>query len=106
MVEKLCYGPVNLIIFGIVIPSARSYAAHNCGAVPLLRDVQAAAGGDEVRGIRSRREWVCCCRPRRHLLLGPSARCRRRTGHFGLGISFGLFGDLAQRIVPANVTPK
>jgi hypothetical protein len=22
MVEKLCYGPVNLIIFGIVIPSA------------------------------------------------------------------------------------
>jgi hypothetical protein len=48
MVEKLCYGPVNLIIFGIVIPSARSYAAHNCGAVPLLRDVKAAAGG----GIR------------------------------------------------------
>jgi len=22
MVEKLCYGPVNLIIFGIVIPNA------------------------------------------------------------------------------------
>ena len=52
----------------------------------------------------------CCCRFARvvSLLIG-SLGAATAAGAQDISVSafsFGLFGDLAQRIVPANVTPK
>lgn len=52
----------------------------------------------------------CCCRFARvvSLLIGSfgAATAAGAQDISASAFSFGLFGDLAQRIVPANVTPK
>jgi hypothetical protein len=79
-----------------------------------LRDVQAADGGGIRYADGGDKAETCngavllpfCLRrqPAHRVVWGGD--CRRRTGYFGFGIQLRLFGDLAPRIVPANVTPK